>query len=252
MTRVYMHWSMEVLETHQTLNNAGHISPNNMEKLFVFETLSSYIKFIAIVSAVVGSIFFYKYRKGKARYFVVYLWLIAATEFAYKIAYYDLMDEDPRSTIIVSNLFVLFQALFCLLWYRYLVIEKSVKRLIMIMLLFFLLFFFVDALFFKSLPDYFLKSSSIFGTIFIVVAVLIYFREVLNSDFVLKLNRSVYFWFSLGLLAFNIPFLPIWLMAEYLGFDTQVYRSLVFILNVIMHACFIVGILWSKKEYNNY
>ena len=223
-----------------------------MEKIFVFETLSSYIKFIALASAILGSVFFYKYGKGKARYFVVYLWLVALTEFAHKIVYYDLMNEDPRSSILVSNLFVLLQALFCLLWYRYLVKEARMKKLIMFMLLFFLLFFLVDALFFERLFDYIQKYSSIFDIIFIVVAVLIYFREVLNSDFVLKLNGSVYFWFSLGLLAFNIPFLPIWIMSEYLGFDAQVYRSLVFILNVIMHSCFIVGILWSKKEYNNY
>jgi len=95
----------------------------------------------------------------------------------------------------------------------------------------------------------FLSINSVIGSILIVISIMIYFSELLQSDEILNLKKSIYFWISLGVLLFNIGFIPVYIIAEFIVFG-GVFKIITFLLNLLMISCFVTGFIVSKKEYN--
>jgi hypothetical protein len=215
------------------------------------QELTSYIKYIALTSALINTIFFYKYAGGRAKYFFYSIWFIALTEFSYRFLYYKVFDQDISTSKIVVNTYTLVQFSFYFLWYRSLIKNKFNKRLILWFLGFFYIAFVLISIFLQGYTEITQSYVYTIGMILLVVGIILYFMEILSSEFTLNFARSVYFWFSLGLLLFHIPFMPFMFIAEYLNFnESDPYAIVIFGLNLIMHGCFIFGVLWSKKKYN--
>ena len=63
-----------------------------------------------------------------------------------------------------------------------------------------------------------------------MITVLIYFSELLQSDEIFNLKKSMVFWISLGVLLFNIGFIPVDIIAEFISFS-GVFRIIALILN---------------------
>ncbi len=215
------------------------------------QELTSYIKYIALTSAIVNTIFFYKYAGGRAKYFLYSIWFIAITEFSYRFSSYIDFSEGINPGRIIPNIYTLLQFTFYLIWYRYLINNKTNKKLIFWFLVLFYLTFILVSLFFQGYNQIVQSYVYAVGMIFLVVGVILFFMEILSSEFTLNFGRSVYFWFSMGLLLFHIPWMPFMFIAEYLNFSRSLtYQSVLFGLNLIMHGCFIFGAIWSRKKYN--
>jgi len=107
----------------------------------------------------------------------------------------------------------------------------------------------IDILFFTSFTESNMDNNIIVGSILITITVMIYLVELLQDDAVLYLNRSMYFWISIGVLLFNIGFIPVFAIANYIKYS-GVFNIITLLLNVLMVGCFITGFIVSKKEYN--
>ncbi|WP_340202020.1 hypothetical protein [Ascidiimonas sp. W6] len=215
------------------------------------QELTNYIKYIALASAIINTIFFFKYAGGKAKYFFYSIWFIAITEFSYRFFYYNVFNEDISSSKIVANSYTLIQFSFYFIWYRYLLKNKVNKRLLLWFLGLFYVAFVLISFFLQDFSEITQSYVYTIGMIFLVVSIILYFMEILSSEFTLQFGKSVFFWFSLGLLLFHVPFMPFMFIAEYLNFNKSIpYSVVLFGLNFIMHGCFIFGVLWSKKKYN--
>lgn len=213
------------------------------------ETLKISIKFVALLSAIIATLAYSKYAKGKAKYFLYSIWFIAITEFSYKIVYYRVLREE-YPVFFIANIYSILQFSFYFLWYRYLVKSVRLKNIFLIFTLLFLLFAILNTLLFQNFVYTTQTYTYIIGTLFIILTICLYFVEVFNDDFILHFQRSVYFWFSLGVLLFFIPFLPFMIASEFFSYSGDLFSLVIFILNVVMHSCFVIGVLWSKKKYN--
>lgn len=60
----------------------------------------------------------------------------------------------------------------------------------------------------------------------------------------------MFFWISIGVLLYNIGFIPVFVIAELIDFR-GVFMYITFALNIILSLCFISGFVISKKEFNN-
>ena len=108
---------------------------------------------------------------------------------------------------------------------------------------------FVDIAFFSDFFNQFLATNDIVGSFLIVIVVIMYFLELLQSDAILNLTKSMFFWISLGVLLFNIGFIPVDVIAEFISYS-GIFRVITLILNLIMAGCFITGFIVSRKEFN--
>jgi hypothetical protein len=113
----------------------------------------------------------------------------------------------------------------------------------------FLVFTIIQVTFFKDFIHEFISNNIIIGNFLIVISVLLYFHEILNSNEVLKLKDSMFYWIGLGVLLYNIGFIPVYVVAEFISFGVA-FRIITVVLNIIMASCFIIGFFRSKKESN--
>ncbi len=210
--------------------------------------LKSSIKYIALLSAIIATLGYRKYSMGKAKYFLFAIWFIALTEFSYKIVYYQILKEQHK-VFFIANLHFLIIGSFYLLWFRFLIKDRKKRQAILFMFLTLMLFFIINSMFIEPFLEI---QNYTFGVaaIFVILTILLFFIEILNTEKILQFERSVYFWFSLGILIFWAPFIPLWFTNEYFGFLGPTYVISIFVLNLLMHLFFIIGILWSKRKFN--
>lgn len=129
-------------------------------------------------------------------------------------------------------------------------IKKFLKRnLIIGLIIVFVIYNIINIIFFKNYKNQILIDSFIVGCIFIVITVMMYYTEILNSNAILNIKKSIYFWISIGVLIFNIGMIPVFVIAELIDYS-GVFKYIILGLNILMASSFITGFIVSKKEYN--
>ncbi|WP_148781667.1 hypothetical protein [Aquimarina intermedia] len=84
----------------------------------------------------------------------------------------------------------------------------------------------------------------------LIVAIVFYYIEVLKSERVLKIEKSLLFWISIGVLVYSIGLIPFRILRNYYTnlVDDMVPLLATFILTIFMNTCFIIGFTWSDKK----
>ena len=117
------------------------------------------------------------------------------------------------------------------------------------MLITYLVSFFING-FFENYLYEFQSIPYIIAALFTIITILLYFREILNSEKVLYTNKNLLFWIGIGLLLYfvgNIPFRILRNYYEYLT-DATILFLINFTLTIVMNTCFIIGFIWSDKK----
>lgn len=93
-----------------------------------------------------------------------------------------------------------------------------------------------------------LKIQSTAGTIVTFLCTIIYFTTLLKSEAVLDFTRLPSFWIAIGLVVFNLGYLPITfsLNAAILPHKTTVY-TIVTIVAIILYSCYTIAFLCKKE-----
>lgn len=216
----------------------------------LFKTFSSSTKdltlYIEILAAIVGSIYFYKYKKTYLKYFLAFLWYIVINEMYGK--YIADVCEGNNSSIYNDYMIINFLFLLSIYWHR--LEKRNYKRLILIFAICVTIIFIVNSHF----ENYLIETATlpfIVGSSSLIFAVGLYFIEILNSEKILHITKELLFWISFGILIFNVGAIPCIVSRTYY-FDTfqtnfnflnTLYLSLIFILNI----CYIIGFIYSKE-----
>lgn len=193
------------------------------------------------------AIFFYKKyaHSTKLKLFLYFLIYSFFTEVAG--TYFALVLKTP--TFFIYHTWIILSIFFYGLFFLTSLKNAKTRTTIKGLLAFYLIYTIINISFFKDFVHQPLIDNIIIGRILIVIFVLLYFSELLNSDAILNIRKSLLFWISIGVLFYNIGFIPVYVIGEYISFR-GVFRYISFGLNIIMGACFISGFLMSKKQYN--
>ncbi|SDW08487.1 hypothetical protein SAMN05444411_10142 [Lutibacter oricola] len=176
-------------------------------------------------------------------YFLVYSFL---TEL---VASYFIHILKVRAYLLY-NLWGIISTLFYLIFYSYILKKKIRKRFAFLLIMVFVVYTIIELLFYKKIQSDILVFNSIIGMLLTVLIILIYYIELLNSDSILTLQKSLFFWISLGVLIFNIGLIPVYVIGELIDWQ-GIFNYIILILNIVMAGCFITGFTASKKEFNN-
>ena len=153
------------------------------------------------------------------------------------------------NTFPIYNTWILVNQFFFFFFFINLLQNSFKKYIVKFIIGLYALFTLITISFYINFSGSYLSMNDIIGSILIVIVILMYFSELLQSDKILNLNKSIYFWISLGVLLFNIGFIPVNIFAEFISFN-GVFNIVAIFLNVLMAGCFITGFIVSKKEFN--
>lgn len=218
--------------------------------------IKSSVKYFELLSAIVGTIYFYKYKHTSLKYFLFLLWYIVITEFFSKYAsktgvlifYTD--DNGNHYTTWFYNLlrFVTFNSLFYI-YYRYLNSIK-LKKWIKAFFIVYTVIYIANWLFIQN----FIKQSSelprVVGSLFLIITIIFFFIELLRSEKVVVFHRLLLFWVSVGLLLFYTGTIPFALKRNGYALIPGIHELflIVYILAIMMYLIFTFGFIWSRKE----
>lgn len=207
--------------------------------------LKNVFTIVEVVTAIVATIYYWKYNTGFFKYFLFFLWYIVFHEaicfFSYKFF--------KIHTSFLSNIFQLIQFSFYLILF-----SKSYKsylnsKFISILFYIFLLVF-IGSCFYQNIFQNRFAISTILGSTIVTIAVILYFIEILNSDSILKIQKILLCWISFAVLIYFAPMIPFYVIEKYY-FDNKtipyIYLSK-FILVFVMNILFILGFICSQKN----
>jgi len=205
-----------------------------------------YVYFIIYSISLTTGLFYYnKVRNTKARYFLYILLLGLITEGLG----YVLGTRLKMDTFLIHNIYKFLSLTFLMLFFYGYIQNNRKKLIVKIILILFMLFYVLNFLLITPSVFIYQVNSAIFGSLCLVIVILIYLTDLLSSDKVLDTSHILLFWLAVGSLIYYLVYLPVFALAKFLNYGSF-WSYIIFTLNIIMHTCFIVGFIVSKKEYN--
>lgn len=88
-----------------------------------------------------------------------------------------------------------------------------------------------------------------FATFLFIYLCFKYFVEIFKSDKYYEFDKSLYFWYLLGILLFNIAYLPLMISQKhFFKMEYDLNRFLILFLNILKNGFIIFGIIWSQRK----
>lgn len=214
----------------------------------MLENLRFYSIYLALLAGIVGLFFLYKLPGNKAKSLLGMIFFSVLTEFVGS----NLTKWTGLINYCVFNIYILVSFTYYLILLKYLLVHRNHKRFADILLIIFVLFYLCDFIFIQKTIFEAFTFSFAFGVIFVLILSCLYLVEIFNSKKILNFGKSIFFWFILGVLLFHVPFLPFMLAIKWFLIESNetIYSLMLFILNLLMYGCFIIGFIWSEKKYN--
>ncbi len=199
-----------------------------------------------VLAAIIATIFFYKYKNTKfLKYLIFFIWYVALNE---TVGLYIRIDKGVNA--IIYNIYNAVNFTFFLLLYRHYFKNKKNKKLALYFCIIYLSSFTINGFFENYMTEY-QRFPYILGALFLVISILLYFFEILNSEQVLQAKKNLLIWISFGLLIYFVGNLPFRILRNY--YEELTDATVLFLVNitltVIMNTCFIIGFIWSDKKH---
>lgn len=199
-----------------------------------------------LITTVVGFIYINKFWQNKL---LRYWFIFVLYSFTNEVVNRYIIDVLHVRVYTLNNLWFIANNVFYMLFLLNLINSKNRKNVIKVLLGVFLLYFSVSAVFYKDLTKDYFVDTFILGQFCVVLSIMLYYVDVLNSDRILQFKKSLFFYISIGALVFNIGLLPVYVIAELIDWQ-GIFRYIILGVNIVLNACFVLGFIRSKKEYN--
>lgn len=220
--------------------------------------LINFLELLAFIMAV----YFYKKKKSRPNYYLA--WFLGITFVFEVLTWYTAFIETGflhflEGTVFennywLGNIYVLLSYLFYINYFKWFLISKSSQMLLNWMSAIFLVFGITEYLFSKvgALP-----FTDIFGTLLVFLSIGIYYLELLKSDQILLVHKSLPFYVSVGALIFHLITTPFFIYSSYYsqsidpGF-VELYRKVILGANYLLYSIYIVGFLICLRTKTPY
>ncbi|WP_207489343.1 hypothetical protein, partial [Aequorivita soesokkakensis] len=103
----------------------------------------------------------------------------------------------------------------------------------------------------------FMPISNILGTLLVFLSIAFYYLELLKSDQILQVQKSLPFYVSVGALIFHLCTTPLFLYSSYYSNSidpsfVSLYRQVIFGINYLLYSIYIAGFLICLRKKDPY
>jgi hypothetical protein len=202
---------------------------------------------VIYTSAITGSIYYNKYKHTVLKYILLVLWYAVINE---SLGYY-IREYTGVDNTLLYNIYYLVYFFFLFFLFKTYVKEKRHKKWIALFFIIYLVSFIINGFNQDYLKEIQVTPYIIGGSL-VIVSIIFYFSEILNTNKVLYVSKNLLFWVSVGLLLMFSGTIPLRFITNYWNEDVYDNDSLIkllsFILFIIMYICFIIGFIRSEKD----
>lgn len=219
--------------------------------------LVNLFEFLAFITGV----FYYKNNKSKPTfYFVLFL---GFTVFIELINWYPMLIPNGflfflKGTVYESNYFLgnsysLISYFFYISYFKWHLSSKTRITFLNIFMGLFLIISLWEYIFSGYFFIAFLPVSNIFGTLLVILSIGFYYLELLRSEKILHINRSLPFYVSIGALFFHLCTTPLFIYSSYYSHTIDpvfvgLYRWVILGANYLLYSIYVIGFLICYKK----
>ena len=209
----------------------------------------------------------YYYAKNKSKPTFYFVWFLGITVFSELLSWYAyfldsgflnfLEDTIFESNYWLSNTYGIISYLFYINYFKWYLLDKKSIKTINVMSVFFLVVSAVEIMISGGFFLKFMPISNMLGTILVFISIAFYYLELLKSDQILLIHRSLPFYVSVGALLFHLCTTPLFIYSVYYsnsidpGF-VNLYRHIIFGINILLYSIYIAGFLICSQTKNPY
>ncbi len=208
------------------------------------QLFSLYFEIIAVIFAILN---YKKFKNTHYRFFIYFLIYVVITELtgATMKRVFHVKNHLPY------NIYIIVSTLFYFYFYKHLLKNNKIKKIISAFTFVFLGFYLYEVLVIKThfFNGFYFKSFVVGGILMVVVLILFLIEIINNEKLVFNIKKALIFWISVGLLLFYIGMTPIIISTNILNYNIT-HISIITLLNLIMYGLFSVGFVLSDKKYN--
>jgi hypothetical protein len=219
------------------------------------DTFRLFIPFSELLAAIIGTIYFYKYRHTPLKYFLFLLWYITLTEFTgwYASKKNVLVFFDENGVTYNHWLYnLLYFVFFNVILYIYLnsVKKKNHKLWVKIFIICYIIISIINWSLIQSFVFEMSELPYVTGSIFLIISIIFYFIQLLKSEELKTFHKELLFWISIGFLLFHSGTIPFSLKYNDYALIPGIHNlfAIIYILSLSMYLIFTFGFIWCKKE----
>lgn len=121
-------------------------------------------------------------------------------------------------------------------------------------------FIFASILYLLLTDVYFIAHSDftfIVGSLIVLTSIGVFYWELLKSDEILSINRSIHFYISVGALVYHLGFVPLVIYSRYYILETnpefvKIYVFILYGINYFLYSLYILGFLICSRKKRSY
>ncbi len=221
------------------------------------------INFFEVLAAIIGSVYSFKYHKERgSRYLIYFLWLTVFVEVFFGWLPYFIQENEffhyLRGTILERNSWIYnIEVIIKFLFYSYFFLSYIKNKKMRKTLNYGMIFFFITTIinlifsniFFETISSY----TYITGSILLMISIVFYFMEIMNTDEILYFKKTLPFYIAVGALLFHLSMTPLFIYSRYYSNSrspeyVSIYRLILTLANVFMYSCYSIGFLVCFKS----
>jgi len=219
------------------------------------DTFRLFVPFTEFLAAILGTIYFYKFKHTHLKYFLYLLWYIVITEITgwYSAKYSVLGYFDEQGTYynlwMYNSMYFVFYPTVLTIYLRS--IDRLLyKKLIKIFILCYITTSVINWSFIQSFKYEYSELPDLVGSLFLAMSIIFYFIELLKSETILLYHKKLLFWISIGLLIYHVGTIPFNIKITYYALQEVIHNLflIIWILAILMYLIFAFGFIWSNKE----
>jgi len=218
-------------------------------------TFRLFVPFSELLAAIIGTLYFYKYKNSPLKYFLYILWYIVLTEFTgWYAADKDVLgffDKEGRhyNLWMYNLMYSIFYPIVLTIYLRS-IHQLSYKKWIKIFIFFYIIVSIINWSFIQSFKYEWSELPDVIGSLFLAISIIFYFMELLKSDKTFIYHKKLLFWISIGLLIFHVGTIPFNIEVTHYALLKGIHNLflIIWILALIMYLIFTFGFIWSDKE----
>lgn len=168
-----------------------------------------------------------------------------------------------ESNYWIGNTYAIISYLFYINYFKWYLQDVKSIRIVNTLTGIFIVINIIEIIFFGGFFERIMPLANIFGTLFIFISIAFYYLELLKSDKILAVQRSLPFYVSVGALLFHLCTTPIFIYSVYYSISidpdfVNLYRHVIFGINILLYSIYILGFLvcsqtpnpyWTRKDF---
>ncbi len=222
------------------------------------------INFFEIIAFVTG-IFYYQKNKSKPTLYLV--WFLGITFFSELFSWYayfvntgflHFLKGTPFETNYWwGNIYSIISYLFYINYFKWYLSSKSSIVILNRVSVVFWIVSILEIVFSGEFFIKFMPISNILGTLLVFLSIAFYYLELLKSDQILQVQKSLPFYVSVGALIFHLCTTPLFLYSSYYSNSidpsfVSLYRQVIFGINYLLYSIYIAGFLICLRKKDPY